>query len=59
MIGRYPTEGEVTKYDLPEDVPAFLPAVPHEVPLLYNSRIIESVSANRLTIRDLKLSIDI
>lgn len=50
MIGRYPTEGEVTKYDLPEDVPAFLPAVPHEVPLLYNSRIIESVSANRLTI---------
>lgn len=49
MIGRYPTDGEVTKYDIPADVPAFLPAVPHEVPLLYNSRIIESVAENRLT----------
>lgn len=48
IIGRYPTSKESSDYNIPREIPAFLPATSDSIaPHLYNERIIEQVQANR------------
>ena len=46
MVGKFPTDEEAEQYQIPSDVPAFLPVDPDEAPK-YNDRMLQKIIENR------------